>query len=152
MTTVTVSVDATSRISRFEFSTPQASNGMVYGYSEVLLQEPAAPSGDTRMPGAPAPKEGEKVTYGVMPGPSINRGISIVMEETVDVDGTTISFNTVLKAMGAFFEKWRAEDAEIQPPEPSTMMAPAAITPPPMPDRPAEMDVNPPPELSRPRE
>jgi hypothetical protein len=104
------------------------------------------------MPGAPAPKEGEKVTYGVMPGPSISRGISIVLEETVDVDGVTISFDTILKAMGAFFQKWKTEDEETHLPEPSAMMAPTAITPPPMPDRPAEMDVNPPPELARPRE
>src|SRR6188508_3249187 len=64
------------------------------------------------MSGAPAPKEGEKVTYGVMPGPSISRGISIVLEETVDVDGVTISFDTILKAMGAFFQKWKTEDEE----------------------------------------
>jgi len=137
MTTVTVSVDATPRVSRFEFSTPHLPTGMVYGYSEVLLQSPdgEAPSIlHVRSPMIPAPKEGEKVTYGVMPGAMVSRGIPAVMEETVEVDGVTISINTVLKAMGEFLEKWRIEDENTPAP-----VAAAAVAPP-------VLDVQPPPE------
>jgi hypothetical protein len=141
--TVTLSVDATSRIARFEFSSPHLPSGMVYGYSEVLLQEPDSPSKGaeilrpvTPMMGTSTPTEGEKITYGIMPGTAINRGIPMVMEETVDVDGNTISFATVLQAMGAFFEKWRVEDATKPPP--MMMAAQPPTLPPPDPDIPLD--------------
>ena len=130
---ITVTVDATHRVARFEFLSPHDPNGMAYASGEVLLQEPIDP-GDgadvlrVRSPMTPAPKEGERVTYGVMPGSQVRRIISEVAEETVDVDGATISLNTVLAACGAFFEKWRTEDANA-PQTPS----PALVQPTPLP-------------------
>ena len=44
MTSVTVSVAATWRLSRVEFNTPHEGPQSVLGYGEVLLEEPAEPS------------------------------------------------------------------------------------------------------------
>jgi hypothetical protein len=148
MATVTVSVNATPRISRVEIISPYLS-GTVNGHSEVLLEEPGDGS-NPELAKLLSTRSVTNKTLGVMPGALIARGIDVVLEESVEVDGKTITFQNVMDAMEAFFTRWREEDANAMVPEP--MMAPAAITPPPMPDRPAEMDVNPPPELSRPRE
>jgi hypothetical protein len=121
---VNVSVDATWRMTRFEFNAPHTPSGMVSGYSEVLLQAPAKPTKGaefmrSRMP-APAPQEGDdKVTYGVMPGSMISRAMTSVMDETVTVDGKTVAFKDVVAASVAFFEKWRVEDENKPPPAPA---------------------------------
>jgi hypothetical protein len=129
--TITVSVDATQRVSRFEFQTPHLPTGMVYAYSEVVLQEPAEPSKGSeilksRTPMGVAQQAGEPTVYGVMMGAHIGRGIPDVADESVEVDGTSISFDTVLKAMDAFFEKWRKEDIE----KPAIQPMPTPITAP----------------------
>jgi hypothetical protein len=132
MTTVpNVSVDATWRMARFEFNTPaQVDAGMVYGYSEVLLQEPAMPTKGAEFMNVRSPlrlpqqqDETGKKTYGSMPGAMINRNIAIVADETVEVGSKVLSFTELMQACNAFFEKWRVED-ETQP---------KSMTPPPMP-------------------
>lgn len=115
----TVSVDATWRMTRFEINAPHTTAAAVYGYSEVLLQVPSS-------------KDGEKVTYGAMPGKLISRVVNDVLEETVDVNGKPVSFTMVLESLEAFCNKWKVEDESKPPPEPA-----------------ANMDVNPPPELLR---
>lgn len=134
-----VKVDATWRMARFEFNTPaQLSAGMVYGYSEVLMQEPAVPTKgaefmNVRSPlRLPQPKDGEKITYGSMPGAMINRNIDLVKNETVTVGSTSISFTQLIEACNAFFEKWRVEDEN----------APVMVMPPP--PEPPMPDPNPP--------
>jgi hypothetical protein len=134
--TITISVDATSRVSRFEFSTPHLPSGMVYAYSEVLLQEPAEPSKGAeimrpRTPMGGRDASGEPIVYGVMPGAHLSRGIPAVADETVSVDGKTVSFEMVLQAMNAFFEKWRAEDIASDAAKPTT--GEVTTTPPPQP-------------------
>jgi len=111
---VTVTVDATWRMSRVEFSQPYSESGSITGYGEVLLQEPAEPSPGAAIlrNGTPSPFMAEQKTYGTMPGGVVGRSISSVMEETVEIDGGTLvlSFAQVFAAMEAFLVKWRAED------------------------------------------
>jgi len=113
---VTVTVDATWRMSRVEFSQPHSSTGSVTGYGEVLLQEPAEPSPGAAIlrNGTPSPFMVEQKTYGTMPGGVVTRSISSVMEETVEIsEGTLVlSFAQVFEAMEAFLVRWRAEDQD----------------------------------------
>jgi hypothetical protein len=105
-------------MSRFEFNTPaQVEAGMVYGYSEVLLQEPAVPTKGAEFMNVRSPlrlpqqqDEAGKKTYGSMPGAMINRNIDLVKDETVEVGGKVLSFTELMQACNAFFEKWRVED------------------------------------------
>lgn len=97
MTTVTVTVDATWRIARFECVGP-TTGGNIYGYSEVLLEQPNPPA------------DGTLQTVGTMVGQTILRAVNDVKDQSVTVDGTTLTFTTVLEAMAAFFEKWKVED------------------------------------------
>ena len=127
---VTVVVDATWRMSHIEFSTPLGYPGTVMGHSEIVLQEPDAPPTDMEPVTLRARVAGE--TYGTMIGATVTRNIDAVAEETVEVDGQTISFTTLVVALGAFMRKWRSEDAGNPP-----LVTPQAeaLTPmPPMPD------------------
>ena len=135
MTSVTVSVAASWRLARVEFYTPYNGAHSVQGYGEVLLEEPAAPS-----PGAAtllAPQAtGEGKVYGAMPAAKVQRQLETVMDDTVEVEGTTVAFSTVIEAMKLFFDKWRIEDIEnppLTPPEPTTMSIPQAADLTPMP-------------------
>lgn len=122
---VTVSVDATWRMSRVEFITPYAPTGLIMGHGEVLLQEPAVPTeGAGKVLRTPmAVPTGETKTYGVMPGGSVLRNISEVLSETVEVDGLTLTFAQTMDAMEAFLRRWREEDGD----KPSMMMPPPGI-------------------------
>jgi len=125
--TVTVSVDATWRLSRVEFNTQHNTPWDVRGMGEVLLQEATEPAPILGR----GTRDGEKVTYGVMPSLPVSRLISDVMEETVDVGSTVVSFKTIMDALPLFFEKWRTEDADTPMP---TMIAPQAAELTPMPE------------------
>jgi hypothetical protein len=121
-------------MSRFEFNTPiQTSAGMVYGYSEVLLQEPAVPTKGAEFMHVrstlPMPKQQDegKVTYGSMPGAMMSRNIDLVKDETVEVNGVTVSFTQLIEVCNAFFEKWRVEDENTPQP---TMIPPPVLPPP----------------------
>ena len=109
--TVTVSVDATWRLSRVEFNTMHNMPWDVHGRGEVLLQEASEPAPIL----GKGTRDGEKVTYGTMPSLPVSRLISDVIAETVEVGGNTISFDTIMQALPLFFEKWRTEDAENPP-------------------------------------
>ena len=114
MTTVTVSVAATWRLSRVEFNTPYNAPHVVLGYGEMLLEEP------------------DGKAYGTMPSERVQRSIAEVVEETVEINGTTVSFDTILQALPKFFEKWRVEDLEKPPPPaevPTDIPTPATMTP-----------------------
>lgn len=115
--TVTVTVDATYRMARMEITAPFAPTGMVVGHVEVLLEEPSAPDPETAKLRASLPStRGDKdKTLGVMPAQSINRVISDVLPQTVDVEGNVVTFASVMQAMALFFEKWRQEDDETRP-------------------------------------
>ncbi len=108
--TVTVSVDATWRLSRVSFNTAHDTPWDVEGSGEVLLQE--AEGSTAPILGGRAAREGEKKTYGTMPSLPVSRLINDVMEETVEIDGATVSFKTIMDALPKFFERWRAEDTE----------------------------------------
>jgi len=127
---VTVSVNAINRLSRIELTMPYHPNGMVYGYGEVLLLEPDEPSkGAEIFKGGPIMQpEGDRAAYGVLTGRMTHRILSTVMEDSVKVDGANIRFDTLLKAMDAFLEKWRVEDEKTPPPLPGHIPPP---TPPP---------------------
>jgi hypothetical protein len=127
--TVTVSVDASWRMSRFEFTMPYSSTGMVYGYSEVLLQATDEPAKELSSVRLPPPKEGEKATYGALPGGQIVRVIEDVASDTVEVNGTSYTFEDVMTACNAFFEKWRVED-ETKPPPTLMVSPPTEVSPP----------------------
>ncbi len=109
---VTVSVDATHRLSRCEINGPFSSTGTVSGHTEIVLQQPAQPSeGSEIFQKHLQPMEnGESITYGVMPGVIISRVFSDVVDDTIEVDGKTIKFGTVAQAFVEFLEKWRKED------------------------------------------
>ena len=100
--------------------------------------EPDAPPTDMEPVTLRARTAGQ--TYGTMAGATITRGIDAVAEETVEVDGQTISFATVTAALDAFMRKWRSEDAG-NPPLP----APQAAEMTPMPEMPDPQDPRPPP-------
>jgi len=139
MPPVTVSVEATWRMSRVEFLAPWSPTGMIQGYGEVLLQEPSSPSKGADIfhtPMMALAEEGKK-TYGTMPGAPVSRPINTVLEEKVDVDGQTISFETVMQALSQFMSQWRAEDAAKPPP--------AAYMPPPPPEPSPVQHMTPPP-------
>ena len=133
-----VTVEATWRISRAEFNAPHSQTGMVYGYGEVLLQEPDTPSSgasifkpssSTSLPPPPLSKDGEKVTYGVMMGSQIARAIADVLEDKIELRaGVFITFADVLEATSKFLEQWRQEDLNKPPPEPLALPQAAALT------------------------
>ena len=127
MTTVTVSVSASWRLSRVEFHTPYVGQQLIQGYGEVLLEEPVEASPGSQILKTPKAGEGETKVYGAMHTGRVLRVLPDVMDETVDLDGTTVSLSTVMDAMKLFFEKWRAEDVE-NPPEtpPATLSIPMA--------------------------
>ena len=139
--TVTVSVNATYRLSRVEISSPHVPAGTVNGYSEILLESPSGEA-SAALASLRSTRGDAGKTLGIMPGDTISRTTAEAVNDTVDVDGVVFSFQDILKVLGLFFEKWRAEDAG--KPEAET------ITPPPMPPLPGIMDVEPPVELSRP--
>jgi len=135
--TVTVSVDASWRMSRVEFQTPHGVPGVVQGVGEVLLQEPAKPSDGAEILRAPNPF-GSVVpaskTYGTLPGALVSRPMSEeTMAETIEVDGKTITFGSVVDSIKTFMEKWRAEDAAKPP---VTLVSPQAAELTPMPEIP----------------
>jgi len=106
--TVTVSVDATWRLSRVTFNTQHNTPWDVHGYGEVLLQEASNPAPIL----GKGTRDGEKVTYGAMPSLPVSRLIGEVIDDTIDLDGATISFKTIMDALPLFFEKWRVEDEQ----------------------------------------
>jgi hypothetical protein len=110
---VTVTVEATWRMSRAEFNLPylegeSALKQTVIGFGEVLLQESGEPAPIMRNGRMAGP---EVKTYGAMPGASVMRDVDVVKEETVEVDGTSITFGSLLEGLGLFFERWRTEDS-----------------------------------------
>lgn len=111
----TVSVDATRRLVRFELNLTMPPGGKVSAYDEILVQEPDSPSKGAEEIFTPATQEEGQVTYGTMYGAAIERDVSVVSPETVTVDGVTISFQTLVNASKAFFDKWRQEDIENPP-------------------------------------
>jgi len=131
MTSVTVSVAASWRLGRVEINTPLGVPQSVVGYGEVLLQEPEKPSEDAnifRVSGMPfAGGEPGKI-YGTMPGAPVFRTIEDVLKDTIDVNGTPVSFEAILEVMRGFMEKWRIEDAEKPMTPPPTPQA-AELTP-----------------------
>lgn len=145
MTTITVSVDAAWRLSRVEFLTPHNMPGYVSGYTEVMLTEPATPSEGAEVLRSGLPFADPK-TYGAMPGARVGRPIDGVMDETVEVEGLTLSLTNVMDAMKEFVRRWRAEDLAKPPPENSVAPEAATLTPVPNPpDRPFTPPPPPPP-------
>ena len=70
-----------------------------------------------------------------MPSSRVSRAIDTVNEDTVVVEGTTVSFAAIMEPLPLFFEKWRIEDLENPPaamPE-ATMAIPKAAHFTPMP-------------------
>jgi len=112
--TVIVEVAATRRVARVEMTLPAGSSGTILGTIEVLLQE----SGETppvmkgvRQPGYKIAGDDIK-TYGTLPAAPVVRDFTVVAGETVEVDHTVISFETVVLALGQFFERWVTEDED----------------------------------------
>lgn len=141
-----VTVEASWRIARAEFYAPYLQTGMVYGYGEVLLQEPDTPSSGASIFKASSstpslqlnPKEGEKVTYGTVVGSQISRQIANVLDDKIELRaGTFITFAEVIEATTKFLEKWRVEDVNRPPPEQPPLPQAAALT-----------EVVPPPDIS----
>jgi hypothetical protein len=122
---VTVTVEATWRTPRVEFNTPFNGVSTVIGYSEALLK-----SADG------------KTDVGTMQGDTIHRDFVAVIDDTVEIDGTTVSFKTVVEAVTKFIEKWRLEDAVL--PEPAVPTG-APLTAVPAPSTPPKYDEMPPP-------
>ena len=152
MPPVTVSVDATWRMNRVEFSAPHSPSGVVIGYGEILLEEPAEPSpgGNLLRQSSMGPRSVEQKTYGVLPATPVTRTLSDVMDETVLVEGINVTFAFAMEAMKAFMERWRSEDAD--KPAVTPMMAtpePASPTvqPPPQPPPQFTADAPPPPDF-----
>jgi hypothetical protein len=123
---VTVTVEATWRIPRVEFNTPFNGVSTVVGYSEALLK-----SADG------------KTDVGTMQGDTIHRDFVAVIDDTVEIDGTTINFKTVAEAVMKFIEKWRLEDAVL--PEPAAPPPGAPLTQVPPSVSPPKYDELPPP-------
>lgn len=130
---VTVTVSATWRLSRVEFALPWDSLKSVVGYGEILLGEDPGSPGPAMMkrravgPAPLAAAEGNGV-YGTMPSTSISRSIDEeLLASTVDVDGVTTDFKTVLLTLRAFFDKWRLEDET--KPDPMAVPEGAKLTP-----------------------
>jgi hypothetical protein len=127
--TVQVTVDAIWRVNRIEIeqSNPYTIPIMIRGSTEVVLQEPTdgeVPSilKSATYPKAPIPVPDPQImtpkTYGALPGMAIYRKFTDVKDQTVDVDGQTVSMETVMKAFLAFFEAWRIEDEIASTPDP----------------------------------
>ena len=116
--TVIVEVAATRRISRVEMMLPAGSSGTIFGTVEVLLQESGTPPPPIMKGVRPAmaPRiAGEEVkTYGTLSAAPVLRDFTAVAGETVEVNNTVISFETVVLALGQFFERWIVEDEEKQ--------------------------------------
>jgi len=142
MTSVTVSVAASWRLGRVEINTPLGVPQSVVGYGEVLLQEPEKPSEGAnifRVSGMPfAGGEPGKI-YGTMPGAPVFRTIEDVLKDTIDVNGTPVSFEAILEVMRGFMEKWRIEDASKPPVTPMTPGPGAELTPIPPPPLPPDI-------------
>jgi hypothetical protein len=139
--TVTVSVDATWRMSRVEIFEPHSTTGTVDGYGEVLIEQPSGTK--TNMPGV-TPHGDSSTTLGVMQGSKITRVIGDVLSDTVDVGaGKMVSFSELMEAMRLFMEQWRIEDEETRP----ESLAPQAVPLTPMPPEwdPPKYDELPPP-------
>jgi hypothetical protein len=120
-----VTVDATWRLSRMEFTTPYNMPGSVRGNGEVLLRESGVPSdGASVLRGQPAPLgeiEPDAKVYGTMPGATVVRSLDdALLADTITVDDKLITFETVYEQLQQFMEKWRVEDAE-KPPVAFTM-------------------------------
>ena len=119
---VTVSVDATWRFSQVMFSGPWAPNGEIVGWGEYLLQEPVdfVPGAPSLTPGGPTElsmkgtSEGGSV-YGVMTVAPVVRIISDVKDETVEIDGVTLSVEAIMSAVQALLNRWQAEDVANPP-------------------------------------
>ena len=123
MTSVTISVAATWRLSRVEFDTPHNAAHNVLGYGEVLLEEPEEELSGSQILRSQATAETK--VYGTMPGAKVTRDIAAVMDDTVYIgDGTLVSFSAVMEALPQFFEKWRVEDLEAPPVPEATMAIP----------------------------
>jgi hypothetical protein len=125
MTTITVSVDATWRLARVEIAMPRDMPGNVIGYTEVMLTEPATPSEGANVLRSGLPFADPK-TYGVMPGATVARPLDTVLDETVEVEGLTLSMTNVMDALKEFTRRWRVEDVAKPP---ATMIAPTAAEP-----------------------
>jgi len=138
MATVVVEVAATRRISRVEMTLPAGSSGTIFGTVEVLLQESGAPPPIMKGVRQISPRiAGEDTkTYGTLPAAPVARDFINVAEETVEVAQTVISFETIVLALGQFFERWSAEDEEernapvIDPLGPAPPQAPEFSPPP----------------------
>ena len=142
MTTITVSVDATWRLARVEISTPRdVPGGSVVGYTEVMLAEPATPSEGASVLRTGLPFSDPK-TYGVMPGATVARPLDTVLDETVEVEGLTLSMTNVMDALKEFTRRWRVEDVAKPPPQ---TLAPVATEVTPMPQEPDRPFTPPPP-------
>ena len=104
---VAVTVEATWRMSRIEFNSQHKAPATVVGYSELLL-EPKG--GDAEV--------FDKETGGIMPGAPISRPLDdTTLNDTIEVDGKTIHFASVVACLNAFMEKWRIEDANLPSPK-----------------------------------
>jgi hypothetical protein len=73
--------------------------------------------------------------YGTMPGAPVSRQIDVVLEDSIEVNGTKITFSAALAVLAAFFEKWRIED-QAKPPPPLPQAA--ELTP--MPEQPESVE------------
>ena len=61
-------------------------------------------------------KSGPTATvYGAMPSARVSRDIAAVGSETIEIEGNTVSFQSVMEAVALFFDKWRVEDVENPP-------------------------------------
>lgn len=133
-------VNATWRLSGVQFSTPHDGIGVVTGSGEILLSEASDP-----IPGGMILRkvkgEDGKQAYGVMIGEAVERKIISVRDESVTVNGKTITFAEVNSAIAAFFEKWRIEDAQTPPINPEA----AELTPHQVPPNPVGPEGLPPP-------
>lgn len=133
---VTITVEATWRVSRIEIRTPYDAGpeiGSVFGDSEALLEDQ---DGNT--------------TLGVMQGPNINRSIVAVGSDTVKLAGNDVTFTEVLATLNLFFEKWRLEDAAKPPDIPELPTATKSTEVFFMPSQPQYEDLPPPREPANP--
>jgi hypothetical protein len=114
---VEVTVDASWRMARVEFNTPYDPNGTVIGFGEVLLSDPTTPVSGMR---------GNGKAYGAMPGATVTRTLSEVVDESVEIDGASVTFGMVMGAMEDFMRKWLVEDES--KPEPGPVPPAEALT------------------------
>ena len=129
---VTVSVEASWRLSRVEFNLPHSLTQNVMGYGEVLLQEAdgAGPEAAILRSRSIPFGEADPKTYGSMPSTMVTRALTPeVLAETIDIEGTQVSLEDLMGALNDFFEKWRVEDASKPPIEPLPTPEAEAVTP-----------------------